>query len=159
MAKTEQAGMGVRRIRIASLPPEVHDQTLRAIFTRYGEVKEMHADAWLRAYRYQVSSGVRIAIVSLKQHIPLHMTIDNNRVLITYEGQPPNYYGCSGTGHQYQECPRRKQAKLNQTSQPQTSWADIVLQGTRSHRSDTEQEVTTAPQDSRSDGRELDLRP
>ena len=33
MVKIEPAGMGVRRIRIANLPPEVHDRTIREILT------------------------------------------------------------------------------------------------------------------------------
>jgi hypothetical protein len=37
----EPAEMGVRRIRIANLPPEVNDRTIR----KYGEVKEISEDA------------------------------------------------------------------------------------------------------------------
>jgi hypothetical protein len=124
-----------------------------------GEVKDITEDAWSRIYRNKVSNGIRIATANLKQHIPSHMTIANNRVLITYEGQPPTCYGCNGTGHQYQECPRRKQMKLHQTKPSTPSWADIVLQGTTSTRTDTEQEVNTAPQDSCSVAYEKDLHP
>jgi hypothetical protein len=159
MVKIEPAGMGVRRIRIANLPPEVHDRIIREMFTKYGEVKDITEDAWSRIYRYKVSNGICIATVNFKQHIPSHMTIANNRVLITYEGQTPTCYGCNGTRHQYQECPRRKQMKLHQTKPSTSSWADIVLQGTTSTRTDKEQEVNTAPQDSCSDGYEKDLHP
>jgi hypothetical protein len=108
MVKTEPAGMGVRRIRIANLLPEVHDRIIREMLTKYEEVKDITEDAWSCIYRYNVSNGISIATVNLKQHIPSHMTIANNGVLISYEGQPPNCYGCNGTGHQYQECLRRK---------------------------------------------------
>jgi hypothetical protein len=53
----------------------------------------------------------------------------------------------------------REQMKLHQTKPPTPSWADIVRQGTTSTRTDTEQEVNTAPQDSCSDGYEKDLHP
>jgi hypothetical protein len=88
MVKIETAGMGVRRIRIANLLPELTHRTIREMLTKYGEVKEINADAWLRAYRYPVSNGICLAIVNLKQHITSQMTIANNRVLISYEGQP-----------------------------------------------------------------------
>jgi hypothetical protein len=88
MVKTEPAGTSVRRIRIANLPPEVPDRTIREMLTKYGELKDITEDVWSRAYRYPVSNGIRIAIVSLKQHIPSHMTTANNRALISYEGQP-----------------------------------------------------------------------
>ena len=41
MVKIEPAGMGVRRIRIANPPPEVHDRIVREMLTKYGEVKEI----------------------------------------------------------------------------------------------------------------------
>jgi hypothetical protein len=49
--------------------------------------------------------------------------------------------------------------KIHQAKPSIPSWADIVLQGTRSTRTDTEQEVNTAPQDICSDGYEKDLHP
>jgi hypothetical protein len=52
MVKIEPAGMDVRRIRIANLPPEVPDRTIREMLTKYGEVKDITEDAWSRAYRY-----------------------------------------------------------------------------------------------------------
>ena len=44
--------MGVRRIRIANLPPEVPDRTIREMLTKYDEVNDITEDAWSRAYRY-----------------------------------------------------------------------------------------------------------
>jgi hypothetical protein len=49
--------------------------------------------------------------------------------------------------------------EIHQTKPSTPSWADIVLQGTTSTRTDTEQEVNTVPQDSCSDGYEKDLYP
>jgi hypothetical protein len=83
MVNIEIAGMGIGRRRMAVLTPEVPDRTLRAILTNYREVKEINAEAWSRAYSYQLTNSVRIAIVILKQHIPSHMTIDNISVLIS----------------------------------------------------------------------------
>jgi RNA recognition motif-containing protein len=54
MAKIEPAGMGVRRIRIENLPPEVHDRIIREMLTKYGEVRDITEDAWSRIYRYKV---------------------------------------------------------------------------------------------------------
>ena len=42
----EIAGMGLRKIRIANLPPEVSDKTLRDIMSKYGEVKDITAEQW-----------------------------------------------------------------------------------------------------------------
>jgi len=111
MVQIQIAGMGMRRIRIAIPPPELPNRTIGDVLTKYGEDKEITEDAWSRTYRYPVSNGVRMAVLSLKQHIPSHMTIRSNKILISYEGQPPTCYGCKGTGHQYQNSPSYKQVK------------------------------------------------
>jgi hypothetical protein len=98
MVKIEPAGMGVRQVRIANIPPEVHDRIIREMLTKYGEVKDITEDAWSRIYRYKVSNGIRIETVNLKQHIPSHVTIANNRVLITYEGQSSIFMGAMVLG-------------------------------------------------------------
>jgi len=108
----EWAGMGVRRIRLANLPPEVTDRTIRGALSPYGEVTEIHEDSWSSAYRYPVYNGILIAVTKLKKkHLPSHTIIAATRVLITYEGQPPTCYGCNERGHQFQEYPRRKQTQ------------------------------------------------
>jgi len=101
----ELAGMGTRCIMIANLPPEVPDCVIRLALAKNGDIKEIQEDSWSRKYRYPVSNGIRIAIVDLAHHIPSYMSIDGNRVLISYEGEPPTCYGCNGVGHQYQNCP------------------------------------------------------
>jgi RNA recognition motif-containing protein len=36
------AGMSIRRNRLANLPPEVPDRTIREVLSPYGEVKEVY---------------------------------------------------------------------------------------------------------------------
>jgi hypothetical protein len=40
----EHAGMGIRNIRIANLPPEVSERAIHSTLSRYGEVKEIKAE-------------------------------------------------------------------------------------------------------------------
>jgi hypothetical protein len=143
----EPAGMGVRRKRIANLPPEVNDRTIRNTLTKYGEVKEISEDAWSRNYRYKISNDIRIATMNLKEHIPSHIMIVSNRVLISYEGQPPTCYGCNKTGHQFQDCPVRRQQKTQQTKPTNTLWTDIVRQGKTNTRLNTGRAANTVQQD------------
>ena len=49
------AGMEMRKVRIANLPPEVPDYTIRDNLAKYGEVKDIKEELWARAYRYKVS--------------------------------------------------------------------------------------------------------
>jgi len=55
----DQAGMGTKRIRIANLPPEIPDNTLRDALEPYGKVLEVQTESWSKAYRYAVPNGIR----------------------------------------------------------------------------------------------------
>jgi hypothetical protein len=102
----EIASMGIKKIRIANLPPEIPDRTLRDILTTYGDVKSITEEQWTKSYRYKVSNGIRIIEMAIRKHLPSNMHIANNRVLVSYEGQPATCYGCGGVGYQYQGCPQ-----------------------------------------------------
>jgi len=70
------------------------------------------------------------------------MAMAGNRVLISYEGQPPTCYGCNDIGHQYQEYPRRRQINNQQNTQSQPSWAEVVTQRTMHPQTESAQNMT-----------------
>lgn len=128
MVNINMAGMGIRRIRLAGLAPEVKDQTIRDALSTYGDVREVYEEKWSNGYPYRVYNGVRNAMTNLRKHLPSHLIIAGSRALISYEGQPPTCYGCNEQGHINQDCPRRRQIapKRDDTNKP--SWANIVIQ-------------------------------
>ena len=134
--KIEVAVMGTRRVRLAGLPPETPDEAVTFAFSQYGQIKEMQLESWSKAYRYKVYTGIRIVVNALTKHIPSHMTIAGERVLISYEGQLTTCYGCGETGHFNQFCPKRRRVWFATPKEPTASWADIAASGTRSPRSD-----------------------
>jgi len=143
VVRVDMAGMGLRRVRVANLPPEVSDRVLRDTMSKYGDVKEITGEQLSRQYRYPVSNGIRIVELQLKQHIPSHMLIVGQRVLITYEGQPTTCYGCNEAGHQYGACPHSKTAAPPPWQSSQTdSWAQVVVKGPRTTRQDEEPRET-----------------
>ena len=121
-------GNGTKKIRIASLPPEVKENEIRDCMSRFGEVKSIRDEIWTSAYRYKVYNGIRIVEMKLKQHLP---SIAGNDAIISYDGQPPTCYRCNETGHEQLECPRRKRLGLNNITQPTPTWADIVSNKTQ----------------------------
>ena len=98
----------------------------------------MQLESWSKAYRYKVYTGVRIVVIALMKHIPSHMTMAGDRVLISYERQPTTCYGCGETGHFNQYCPKRRRVGVATTKELTASWPDIAASGTRSPRSDGE---------------------
>ena len=115
------AGMGTRRVRIANLPQEMPERTIRAAPAQYGEIETIQDETWSKAYRYPVVNGIKVIIINLTKHLPSHMTIAANRVLISYDGQPLTCYGCGETGHMYQVCPSLHGARKETTSMTGTT--------------------------------------
>jgi hypothetical protein len=119
----ELVSMGVRRVRVANLPPEVQDTVLRDTMSKYGDVKDIKEEQCSRQYRYSVSNGIRIVGLNLKTHVPSHMLIAGHRVLISYDGQPLTCYNRNENGHQYIECPYRRSPSPSNTSIRSASWS------------------------------------
>jgi hypothetical protein len=132
LVRIELAATSTKRVRIASLPPEVPDEFVRTALLRYGKVKEIQEESWSKAYRYSVANGIRIVVIALAKHIPSHMTMAGNRVLVSYEGHPMTCHDCNETGHLYQVCPNRRKAGGTAPTAPSTLWADIAAKGMRS---------------------------
>ena len=120
------AGLGTKRIRVANLPPEVPNDTLRAALAPYGKIMEIRNEQWSKIYRYPVDNGVRQVTMVLSRHAPSHLTVANQRVLLSYEGQPPTCYGCGESGHMYQGCPARHKKGTKRTSAMAATYASIV---------------------------------
>ena len=95
----ELAGMSVRRVRVANLPPEVKEPVLRDAMAQYGDVKDIQEEQWPNQYRYKVSNGIKIVELNLTNTLPSHMFIAGHRVVTTCEGQPPTCYNCNEQGH------------------------------------------------------------
>ena len=64
--RIEAVGLGMRRVRVASLPPEVEDKTLKMALGAFGEIRDIQTEMWSNAYRYRVCSGVRVVSISLR---------------------------------------------------------------------------------------------
>ena len=128
--RIERAGMGVREVRIANLPPEVPNRTISEALTKYGETLDIKADCWTTAYRYKISNGIRLVKFNLKKHMPSRMVIAGNTVEVTYQGQPATCYACHETGHIFSSCPHRRRVSPRRDGPVKPTWADVVADQT-----------------------------
>ena len=138
IVKLEMAGNGAKRIRIANLPPETSDRTIKTALAPYGEIESIQDEVWSKAYRYTVKTGVKIAMTKLKAHLPSQIVIGGQRALISYEGQPVTCYICGEQGHIQQQCTKRRKDNKDTERTQTPSWARILQQGPK-NREDTEQ--------------------
>jgi hypothetical protein len=125
----EVAGMGIRKVRIANLPPEQSDAVIGRALLPYGEVKSVSEERWARHYRFGLSNGIRVVELNLRRHVPSRLFIGGHRVQVSYDGQPFTCYGCSEEGHTYSECPRRRTRPLPARSSGAVSWSEMVQSG------------------------------
>jgi hypothetical protein len=139
--RLEIAGMGTRKVRIANLPPEVPERTLRNALVPYGDIISIQDERWSTAYRYTVANGVKMATIKLTKHIPSYMMVAGHRTLVSYDGQPSTCYRCGETGHVNQHCPHKRREIKPAGTTHKTSWAQIVLNGPHASRDATELHV------------------
>ena len=84
---------------------------------------------WAPTDRCTVANGVRQVTMILTQHVPSHLVIAGQRVLISYDGQP----NTRNTGHLYPTFPRGQGRAL--LSSPNTPVTYAVVAATMSHLS------------------------
>jgi hypothetical protein len=131
IVKLEVAGMGTKRVRIANLPPETTERTLKTALAPYGDIVTIQDEVWSKSYRYTVKTGVKIAMIKLKEHLPSQMTIGGQRALIAYEGQPVTCYTCGEQGHIHQACTKRRKDNTHSDQTPPTPWERTLQQRTQ----------------------------
>jgi len=107
VVRIEVVGMGMRRIRLNNLPPEVTERNIRAALASYGETVSIQDEMWSKTYRYKVANGVKIIMVKMAKYLPSQMNIAGHRAFPSYDGQPVTCYGCGDSGHINQICPKR----------------------------------------------------
>jgi len=120
------AGMGYKKLRVANLPPEILDDTLKTALTPFGQIIDIRKEEWARTYRYTVDNGIRQVAMVLTKHVPSHLIIAEKRVLISYDGQPTTCYGCGKIGHIYPVCPRRKRRTQPPSQHAQVTYAAVA---------------------------------
>jgi len=132
----ERAGMGMRDVRIANLPPEVQNRAVSEALTCYGETMEIKDEMWTNAYRYKISNGIRQVKLNLKKHLPSRLTIAGYTVEVTYPGQPATCYACHEPGHVFAVCPHRRRGTPRVGGQGKHTWADVVAEKTNEKTTD-----------------------
>ena len=65
IVNADMAGMGMKRIRVANLPPEVPNGVLQESLASFRKVLNIHAETWAKIYRFPVSNEVRQVVMQV----------------------------------------------------------------------------------------------
>jgi hypothetical protein len=49
----------------------------------YGYIMSIQDETWSKTYRYTVANGIKVVTIKLSKHLPSHMTIAGNRILVS----------------------------------------------------------------------------
>jgi len=63
----EIAGVGIRRVRVSRLPPEVTEPQIINLLSTYGDIKQIQDEIWSQACRFKVKTGVRLLVIGMKK--------------------------------------------------------------------------------------------
>ena len=127
--RIEAVGLGMRRVRVACLPPGMEDRALKMALGAFGEIRDIQPEMWPNAYRYRVPNGVRVVSKSLVKHIPSHVVVAGHRGIISYEEKPTTCYNCNEPGHLKNVCPHRRKEGAESRQATMASWAEMAARG------------------------------
>jgi len=146
IVRLKVAGMGMQRTRIANLPPEVTERSIRAALASYGEIVSIQGEIWPKAYRYKVANGVKVIMMKLAKHLPSQMNIAGHRALPSYDGQPVTCYGCGDSGHINQACPRRRRGGMVTSGSIPNTWVHVTAKGAHNRHGRVDNRIEVVPQ-------------
>jgi len=129
IVRLEVAGMGMRRIRLANLPPEVTESNIRAALASYGDTVSIKDEMWSKAYRYKVANGVKVIMMKLAKHLPSQINIAGHRAIPSCDGQPVTCYGCGDSRHINQVCPKRRGGGMKTSDSTPNTWVHVAAKG------------------------------
>jgi len=146
IVRLEVTGMGMRRIRIANLHPEITERSIRAALASYGEIVSIQDEIWPKAYRYKVANGVKVIMMKLAKRLPSQMNIAGHRALLPYDGQPVTCYGCGDSGHINQAFPRRRRGGMVTSDSTPNTWAHVAGKGAHNRHGTVDNRIEVVPQ-------------
>lgn len=104
-------------VKVHDLSENVTNDDITVSLKQYGEVHYVKEQVWGSTFAYKgISSGVRIAKMTLRRHIKSVITIQTEQTLISYKNQPKSCLHCLQPIHPGKTCTDNR--KANRNTQP-----------------------------------------
>lgn len=118
----------VRYVRLFNLPPEVQDQEIQTVLSKYGKVQRMIREKYGDDTGFPIWTSVRGAYLELKEgvEIPATVYVRNIRTRVFYEGLVNKCFLCGGMDHLKAQCPKRKSVNARMESSRGLSFSEAV---------------------------------
>lgn len=128
-------------VKVHDLSENVRDEELIGFLRHYGDVHCIKELVWGENFAYKgISSGIRVVRMTLRKHIQSFVTVQQEKTLVTYRGQPQTCRHCSRLSHPGITCTDNKKLVGQKSdlsdrlkaaqSTDSTSYATVVDKGT-----------------------------
>lgn len=113
---------GYTEVKVHDLSESITNEDIATFLHRYGDVHDVKELSWGSNFAYQqISSGVRVAVMTLHTHIRSFVTIKGQESLITYCNQPLSCRHCAQPQHPGRKCAQNKKEAKPMSNTPITN--------------------------------------
>lgn len=107
-------------VRIFNLPPEINDQEISQVMSKYGVIQRMVRERYGPETGYPIWSSVRGVHMEIKQEIPSTIHVRNFQARVFYDGLQNKCFLCGSRDHMKVNCPKRASVsqRLDQNTEP-----------------------------------------
>lgn len=99
-------------VRIFNLPPEISDQEISTVMSKFGVIQRMVRERYAPETGFPIWSSVRGVHMEIKQDIPATIHVRNFQARVYYDGLQNKCFICGSKDHVKVNCP--KKSKVNQ---------------------------------------------
>lgn len=111
-------------VRLFNLPPEIEDQEIANVLTRYGKVQRLIRERYALDTGFPIWSGVRGVYIELTSELPEVLHVRNFSTRVHYVGMKRKCFVCGKMDHLKAQCPQRCKFGKDSTSK---SFVDVVV--------------------------------
>ncbi|XP_055584717.1 splicing factor 3B subunit 4-like [Uranotaenia lowii] len=118
-----EANGSIKYVRVLGLPPEVDDKQLTAVFSQYGDIKQIVRERYPAELGFPIWNGVRGLHIELRGEIPTQVFVQSFKSRVYYEGMVNKCFTCGSKEHLKVNCPARNtmNRRLGSYAHPTTS--------------------------------------
>ncbi|XP_029734493.2 uncharacterized protein LOC115269851 [Aedes albopictus] len=103
------AGVNIQYVRIFDVPPEVTDDDLLAVISKFGKVQRLVREKFPPELGLDhLFTGVRGLFMEVEENIPPTLDVLNWKAIVFYEELRNKCFLCHSEGHRKNTCPQRE---------------------------------------------------
>lgn len=126
MVRMTVAGENTRYVRVFDLPPEISDQDVMSVMSKFGKVRRTVRERFPAEYQLDIFTGVRGLYMDVERDIPEVLYFCHRKGRIFYDGIKTRCFVCKSDAHLKKSCPILQQRQSENIHQPQEPKRDVV---------------------------------